>query len=366
MQIIGRSSSFSNNAISSGLDSVTEGIIQSTESQGIATLDTAINTFSNVDPNQTNVLDQQTPVSTAGDFPDPSSFWEGQQVQDDVGKFINDPGFQPAFELKNFSNDFFPGFRGKITVPDQKKTLDDMQSTVSQLNDWQSDFDARIQLYQLADAGAVIPQDRSNEAQQSDQAQVELYLAAQIEPEKNDGVEFSASTKTHLGPILEGDVDADIGKNTYIDIGGEAFFGAKASAEGTAEVGEYGSVTGGAGVYAGLGAKGDVDLGIKDGKLKFNIGGGLALGFGFELDMGFDIDYEKIAEDLYNAGEEVMKEMEKVFNFFGGEVKNAGETAEETAEDVIEVIEDTAEDVVDGFGDVAEGAGDVIDDALDW
>lgn len=147
MQIIGRSSGPLQNAISTGLDSVAEGIAQTTQSQGIAALDNAVNSFSIADSNPQIFLSAQPQVSAAAEFPDPASFLKSEGISNDVLSSLNNPQFQPAPELNSFSSDL-SGITNNLPV-DQAQTLMDMQSTVGQMTDLQKNADLQFQLSRL-------------------------------------------------------------------------------------------------------------------------------------------------------------------------------------------------------------------------
>jgi len=147
MQIIGRSSGPLQNAVSTGLDSVAEGIAQSTQSQGIAALDNAVNSFSIADSNPQIFLNAQPQVSAAAEFPDPASFLRSEGISSDVLSTLNNPQFQPAPELNSFTSDF-SGITNNLP-PDQAQTLTDMQSTVGQMTDLQKNADLQFQMSRL-------------------------------------------------------------------------------------------------------------------------------------------------------------------------------------------------------------------------
>ncbi|MEM1206306.1 MAG: hypothetical protein AAGN66_23945, partial [Acidobacteriota bacterium] len=64
------------------------------------------------------------------------------------------------------------------------------------------------------------------------------------------------------------------------EVGGKAFAGAKAEARATVGLGRFVSATGSAGAWAGAGAEGTGILGFDDGKLRFGLSGGAAVGYG--------------------------------------------------------------------------------------
>lgn len=176
-------------------------------------------------------------------------------------------------------------------------------------------------------------------------------------------INFNAKVNADASVGVQGGAGAEIGigKNTHVNLGAEGFAGASASLSGQAGIGDFGSVKGGATVWAGVGAKASIDAGFKDGKFSFNIGAGLALGLGIEIDWGFSIDFYAIGDTLYNLGADA-------FEFVG----DAGEWVEGAAEDVVEAVGDAAEavgdfaqDAVAAVGDAAEEVGGAIGDAAD-
>lgn len=376
MQFIGRSSPISSNVISSGLDSVADGVVQSTKANGMSTLDSAISTFSTIDPSAVNIMDFQPQVSDAAEFLDPSSFLRSQGNSIDLLNVMNDSSFKPSTELGDFSNNL-QGISDSL--PDlqsdpQIETLNNMQSTVAGLNDLQSDTDLKLRMANVTGTPFGIPQKEDilkKRAEENTAATIQAQQAV-------EGVEQSTTQTTSspfsgsIGPILNGHGDADIGKDTYVDVGGEAFIGAKGSVGGTTDVGDYGSVSGSVGGYVGVGAKGDIDVGVKDGKIHLGFGGGLALGIGPEINVGLDLDYGKIADDLYDAGsdavdlgkqamEDAIDTAKKAFGFVG----DAAGSAEDAAEDAVKAAIDAAKKALGWAGDAASDAADAAGDALE-
>lgn len=387
MQFIGRSSPISSNIISSGLDSVADGVAQSTKANGMSTLDSAISTFSTIDPSAVNIMDFQPQVSDAAEFLDPSSFLRSQGSSLDLLNVMNDSSFKPSTELGDFSNnlqgiaDSFPDLQSDPQI----ETLNNMQSTVAGLNDLQSNTDLKLRMANLASTPIGIPQ-----KEDILKKRIEENTAATIQEQQAAEAQEQTATQTtpsafsgSIGPILNGHGDADIGKSTYVDVGGEAFFGAKGSVDGTADVGDYGSVSGGVGGYVGVGAKGDIDVGVKDGKIHLNVGGGLALGIGPEFNFGLDLDYGKIADDLYDAGsdavdwgkqaaEDAIDTAKKAIGFVGDAAGSAEDAAEDAMKAAIDAAKkglgwagDAASDAADAAGDALDDAGDAISDGVD-
>jgi len=390
MQFIGRSSPISNSVISSGLDSVADGVVQSTRTNGMTTLDSAISSFSNIDPSAINIMDFQPQVLDAAEFSDPISFLTSQGNTPDVLNAMDDSTFRPSTELSGFSNEL-TDISNSFPVPqpdplnDQIETLNNMQSTVTGLNDLQSNTDSLLQMAKLSGTPFGIPQKDDILKKRTEE-----NAAPMIQQQQPPEVQEQAQTETKpsafkgsIGPILEGHGGADIGKNTYVDVGGEAFIGAKGSVSGTADVGDYGSVTGGVSGYTGVGAKGDLDVGFKDGKIQFKVGAGLALGLGGGFDLGFDIDPGKIADDLYDAGSDVVDLGKDAADAVGqatedamkaaidaakkafGWVDDAAGSAEDVAEDAVKAAIDAAKKALGWAGDAASDAADAASDVID-
>jgi hypothetical protein len=122
-----------------------------------------------------------------------------------------------------------------------------------------------------------------------------------------------------------------LGKNDYVDVGASGFAGASASLKGSESIGDVATVKGDATVWAGVGAKANIDAGYKDGELSFSLGFGFAFGYGFDYDLGFSIN-----------------------------VGAVGDCIEEGASDVVNGIGDAASAVGDGIGDAASAVGDAI------
>ena len=143
-----------------------------------------------------------------------------------------------------------------------------------------------------------------------------------------------------------GSVDGGIalGKNDYVQVGASGFAGASASLQGSENIGDLGGVNGDARVWAGVGAKADLDAGYKDGQLSFHFGLGLAWGIGYDFDIGFSINVDAIGDGIYNVASDVV----------GG--------AGDAAEDIGKAVGDAAEDVGNAIGDAASDIGNAISD----
>jgi hypothetical protein len=134
-----------------------------------------------------------------------------------------------------------------------------------------------------------------------------------------------------------GSVDGviSIGKNDYAQVGASGFAGASASLKGSENLGDLAGVNGDATVWAGVGAKGDLGAGYKDGELSFHFGLGVAFGIGYDFDIGFSINVDAIGDGIYSV-----------------------------ASDVVGGVGDAAEDVGNAVGDAVSGAVSDIGDAI--
>ncbi|MBJ6764636.1 hypothetical protein JGU66_28030 [Myxococcaceae bacterium JPH2] len=123
----------------------------------------------------------------------------------------------------------------------------------------------------------------------------------------NVGAEANVTGKVVVDP-LHGDVAAQVG--------GEAFAGARASAEVSQEIGPATAHVG-AEAFAGIGVEFEANVGLKDGKLSANFDVGAALGIGGSLEFGVDVDVSKVTDAVKNVGEGIKN--------VGEGIKNVGE-----------------------------------------
>ncbi|MBN8229826.1 hypothetical protein JYK02_20135 [Corallococcus macrosporus] len=129
--------------------------------------------------------------------------------------------------------------------------------------------------------------------------------------EGNVGAEATATGQVVLDP-LHGQAAASVH--------GEAFAGARASAEVSQDIGPA-TVTAGAEAFAGIGVEFEANVGLKDGKLSANFDVGAALGIGASLEFGFSVDVGKIGDTAKNVVEGVGNAVQNV----GEGLKNVGE-----------------------------------------
>ena len=132
--------------------------------------------------------------------------------------------------------------------------------------------------------------------------------------EGNVGAEATATGQVVLDP-LHGQAAASVH--------GEAFAGARASAEVSQDIGPA-TVTAGAEAFAGIGVEFEANVGLKDNKLSANFDVGAALGIGASIEFGFSMDLGKVGDAVKNVTEGVKNLSEGVKNVGEG-IKNVGE-----------------------------------------
>jgi hypothetical protein len=146
-----------------------------------------------------------------------------------------------------------------------------------------------------------------------------------------------------------------LGKNDYVQLGANGFAGASATVKGSESLGDVASVNGCASGYVGIGAKGDLDVGYKDGELNFNFGLGFAWGIGYSLDFGFSVNPGAIADGIYDGAGDACK-------WVGNEAEDAGKWVGNKAEDAGKAVGNAVEDAGKAVGNaVSDAVGDICD-----
>lgn len=113
-----------------------------------------------------------------------------------------------------------------------------------------------------------------------------------------------------------------IGKNDYVQVGASGFAGASGTVQGSENLGDVAGVHGSASGYVGIGAKGNLDVGYKDGEINFDFGFGFAWGFGYSLDWGFSINVGAIADGVEDGAKWVGNKAEDAAKAVGNEVES--------------------------------------------
>ena len=156
----------------------------------------------------------------------------------------------------------------------------------------------------------------------------------------NSQTTVNADASVGVTGTAEGGVG--IGKNDYVQVGASGFAGASASVKGSETVGDVAGVNGDASVYAGVGAKANLDLGYKDGQFTFNLGAGLAWGIGCSFDFGFSVNVGAIGDGIEDGA------------------KWVGNEVEDGAKAVGNGVEDGAKAVGNAVSDAASAVGDAL------
>lgn len=116
---------------------------------------------------------------------------------------------------------------------------------------------------------------------------------------------LSGSAGTRVAAEANAEADASI-TSEGVDVGAEAFIGARATVEGEIDVAGVG-LAAEAEAWAGAGAAADANIGYEDGKIK--VGAELGLAWGIGAKYGFDLEID--------PGEVVDTVKDKVGSFFG-------------------------------------------------
>jgi hypothetical protein len=142
-----------------------------------------------------------------------------------------------------------------------------------------------------------------------------------------DGHNINSQTTVNadasVGATATAEAGIGIGKNDYVQVGASGFAGASGSVKGSETIGDVAGVNGDASVYAGVGAKIDLNAGYKDGQLSFNFGLGAALGIGYSFDFGFSVNVGAIADGVEDGAKWVGNEAEDGAKAVGNAVSDA-------------------------------------------
>jgi len=114
-----------------------------------------------------------------------------------------------------------------------------------------------------------------------------------------------------------------LGKNDYLNVGAGGFVGASAGLKDTENLGDLAGVKGDVGVYAGVGAKADIDAGYKDGELGLHLGCGIAFGLGFDCDFGFSVNVGAVADGIDEATNQTADAVADAGKWVGNEAERA-------------------------------------------
>lgn len=177
------------------------------------------------------------------------------------------------------------------------------------------------------------------------------------------GINANVGADVFVGASGKGKLEVSLkGNEPHVSVGGEVFAGARASVQGGAAATINGQqvaeVHGKAEGWAGVGAKADLDVGFKNGKLNFDVDFGAALGIGGAVDLGFSVDVGAIGKGIVNG-------LEHVADHAVDDIENLGKDLGKTAATVGHEIEHTVETVAHDVGKVASNVGHSIEHAAE-
>jgi hypothetical protein len=180
------------------------------------------------------------------------------------------------------------------------------------------------------------------------------------------GVNAGVNADAFVGATGNAKLDVSLnGNDPHLSLGGEAFAGARASIQGSVGATINGQTVaeahGTAEGWAGVGVKGDLDVGFKNGTFTFDAGLGAALGIGGDVDFGFSVNVGQIGKDIASGVEHVVDEGEKGVEDLGNDISNAATTVDKAvtsaAKDVGSAVSTAAKDVGNAVSSAAKSVG---------
>lgn len=188
-------------------------------------------------------------------------------------------------------------------------------------------------------------------------------------------VDAAANFKAKLGPIAaegeghawvgakanaHGDLTIDPVNGKYgVEVGGDAFVGARAGVSGSASLGDYAGVSGKAEAWAGVGVSAHASAKLENGRFQARFELGAALGLGFKLGFGVDINFKKIGEAIKNVVTkpfEAVKDIgKKVSSFVSGAVSKVGEVAKDVGNKIADGVKSVGKAIGDGVKKIFSG-----------
>lgn len=195
------------------------------------------------------------------------------------------------------------------------------------------------------------------------------------------GIENQGQADAFAGTQAKGMVDTSLGwDSAYFGAGGSAFAGANASINGsqglTINGQKIAEVYGGVEVQAGIGAEAKIDFGLKDGEFHFDLGAGLALGVGLELNLGGSIDLKFLTDavsDVWSIGTDLITEplgatsdlISDGWNFGSDLVTDTWNAGSELAEDAWNIGTEAVVGVAEQGAELVEGAAETVANAAE-
>ena len=190
------------------------------------------------------------------------------------------------------------------------------------------------------------------------------YDAGYRTPDAPAGAEFAGSTDAFVGAMARANGEVNFSENPRVVVGGEAFEGAKAGLDlGTGVTIDGNRMVGGhygVEAWTGIGAGINGDLGFKDGNLRFDFSGGLALLIGAEVSFGFDIGFGDLFRTTTALGKDFLKGIGGTAESVGKELANVAADTAKTAENVAGTAAKAATSVVDTAANAAKDVGKAI------
>jgi hypothetical protein len=188
-------------------------------------------------------------------------------------------------------------------------------------------------------------------------------------------IDAAANFRAKLGPVsaegeghayvgakanVHGDVTIDPIHGKYgIEAGGDAFVGARAGVSGNVSLGEYGGVHGSAEAWAGVGVSAKASVSLEGGRFKARFELGAALGLGFKLGFGVDINFKKIGDavkNIINKPIQMVKDIgAKVGSFFKGAVSNVGNAVKDAGHAIAEGVKSVGKSIGNAVKSIFHG-----------
>jgi hypothetical protein len=254
------------------------------------------------------------------------------------------------------------------------------------------DADARLQAYARgAYSASLSSSDFRGQIQAEAGASAEASVSGQLDSTVNwlDLIRTGGNANGHAsalaGSKASGNALAGLGADgIYGAMDGQAFAGIKAEANGDLGFSINGEqvaeIRGGAEAQLGIGASATYELGLKDGKLRFKLGAGIALGIGLKFNIEGSINVEFFTDavsDIIDLGGDLITDPIGSISSVAEGVWDAGtsianglyslgtDVAEVLWDNGSQIISDGVEQVGELLSDGVEFAGDVVDSIVE-
>jgi len=137
----------------------------------------------------------------------------------------------------------------------------------------------------------------------------------------------------------------------------------KAEAQGKIGIGEFATLSGSVGAWAGAGAEAGVKLGYKDGKISFGFNAGAAVGYGVGGSWGVEVDVKKLANAAIGTGVQVAaKGIEYALDPTAmlRDANTAVANIDKTIHKATDAVDKVASTVTKGVNSMVQGAANTI------